>query len=386
MIYLFLIYRVYIFITTVAGYVNLKFLKKANIDSDHQLKNQYILIFPAYNEQQITNETCKYFEKWLQNDSTLEMILVGDINEKNFPTTVDIAKEYFLHSNYKYQFKTLVCDRKKGSKASKINFAINHLKKTNAKLPHLVIFDFDARPKWKDFVKADMLISQSNGQIYSFVPIVSTYNNLGIILKAYVINHLERILGNELGNNILPTYLRYPMGATMVLDPTLWNKVEQIPEPIDDLPLGYLLAKKDAKCITLPFFTSVQAPPNIISLYRQYIPIYTGVFSRLSTLKQFNIPINIKDYVIEILCNIFTIFEFIAIAYSIVLLYYFNFIGVTALLIQVFINLIFFDQLSFRNLILGFIGYFIRLSLFLNFLITKSFTQVDLSKYKTPRK
>lgn len=354
-----------------------KWQQQSQKSSHVALTEPYIFLFPVYKEQAIIEATLKHYEQFLQPSNNIRLVFVTTAKETGPERTYDLIARYQAKSGYSSRMALMECPITDGTKASQINYGLTHIREQHNTKHRIVCFDCDARISWQDFLAAEEWITNHPGaMIYSFVP-RSTLPSLSFVTQSLIIHHHERLLAFEYakaGN--------YPMGATMIVMPELWQLVSRIPEPIDDLPLAYLLRFYQKRCQSMPLFTNVQAPPDIKNIFRQIVPIFTGVFSYFSTAKRYQISLSGKQKLQGVLLYIFFLLEPLAI----VLALQGNLSIMALILLQVALDLSWIGKWSLRLFIAHLWGYIIRLGQFGYFFYRVLTGNIKLSQFKTERR
>ncbi|OGC81957.1 MAG: hypothetical protein A2V81_03730 [Candidatus Abawacabacteria bacterium RBG_16_42_10] len=376
-------YRLLILVLSCFSLVDYR--KRRGFHIPTKLQHHYVFLFPVFREHHIIEKTFLYYERFLRWFPQVEIIFVGTQKENNVPSTSDMLLKLIAKSLYKKRINCILCPSLDGTKATQVNFALDFIRSKYKETPYTVSFDCDARMRWQDFLLADQYISKHpEHAVYSFVPKMNGDQSSGPWIRALMFHHGERVLAFEYPSKF-SLGLNYPMGATTVYSPKLWKFIKHIPEPNDDLSLKYVLDHHKRSYVSLPFFTYVEGPPNLKNLYRQMIPIFSGVFSFFRTLQSFNIPFTIKNIFIGCCLYVFYVLEYVSIIFFINALVSGHMLVLGLFAFQVMLDLIFYRKLSLSNFLLHCVGYLIRLSQFAYFLFYKLFGSTDLCQFKTER-
>lgn len=378
-------YRLIILILTgIACYISRK-RDKNNCFIPAKLRNRYIFLFPVFREQAIIKETFQYYERFLCWFPQIEILFIVTKKEEDVPSTKGILSDLIIKSVFQNHIECIECLDLKGTKATQVNFALDYIRSKYKKIPYILSFDCDARISWQDFFMADQYISQhSEHVLYSFLPRPSIDQIKNFFIQASMLHHVERMLALEYPSS-LALGLNYPMGAASIYSPKLWRYIVYIPEPIDDLSLKYILNYYRQSYVALPFFVSVQAPPNVRNLYRQIIPIFSGVFSYFHTMKQNNLVLSIRNILTGLGWYVLYVLEYASICFLIITILCGNMLFLSLFICQVILDLYFVERLSVGNIFLHLFGYVIRFSQFIYFLFKKFFWMTDLCQFKTDR-
>ncbi|MGZ5455126.1 MAG: hypothetical protein ACXWN1_00470 [Thermoanaerobaculia bacterium] len=339
-----------------------------------------------YREQAIIADTLAHYGPFLRQVSSLQLWFVLDAREAGPDTTRDVLLRALTEQGYgsSDRITVLASDAVRGSKAAKVNLAIERLRATQPDLPMLVVFDCDARVEFSEVRIALACASVSAADVVSLVPVPEPGDG-SVVVRSAMAHHAERAVSFELGSGCLPRYMRYPTGALMILRPSLLRRIPHLPEPIDDLPLSYLIARLRGDVVTLPAFVRVLPPPDAYNLFRQHIPIFTGVFSVFATLRKFHVTPRLSDYARCTVLYAFYAAEFVSIAAAFVWLAGGTYWPLLLVIAQLAFALFVVERLSAAALLLGTLGYLVRLCLFLWFVLNRAFVRPDLSRIKTAR-
>lgn len=352
--------------------------------SNQSLKNEYCFVFPVYKEQKVIADTFHYYESFLQKSEKVSLLFVTTTKEQGKGTTKDLLNELINQSQYKARITAIESVVLTGTKATQLNVALTHLRSKETSMPYLVCFDCDARISWEDFKQAEEQLDESY-YLYSFLPKPGLANTRRGV-KALMLHHGERMLVWEyVPAHVKFSFWHYPMGATLVVHPGLWQKVECFPEPIDDIPLQYVLHWQKLKFRSLPYYSHVQAPPNLSNAFRQMIPIFTGVFSYFSLAKRISRTLNLKEKLTGLGWYGLLISEFLAIAISPYILITRPVAFVFMYLLPALIQLIWLRTLRPINVILYFCGMYLRLAQFIYFVVRGLLFPANLAAFKTER-
>lgn len=345
-------------------------------------KQHYVFIFPVYKEQVIIEDTLRHYENFVAELGSIELLFVTTAKERGDHRTYDFIRAYKAKSTHADKIILIECTELAGTKATQINCGLAYLRQRYAVLPSLVLFDCDARISLNDFSDAQTWIDHNPGAVvYSFVPKSILHSTTPVLVQSSVIHHTERMLAFEYAAAHLDRKFTYPMGATMIVLPSLWEKITSIPEPIDDIPLDYLLSFYGLHAKALPYFSYVQAPLDAHNMFRQVIPIFTGVFSYYATARRYQISLNVWQRCKGILLYMFYLLEPLSI-----LLAYLGHVALLVLIaVQVFLNLYWSKQLTIKNCVLYCLGYVIRLLQFLYFGLHLIKKEKGLDQFKTKR-
>lgn len=390
------IYRIFVLLLSV-----LALRKGAPAVAVEQVVSQpYVFLFPVYKEQKIIEETFQYYEQFLAHSTEISLLFVSSGKETEEPSTHTLIVKYIQKSLYATRIQIITSADRTGTKATQLNVGLAYLKNHYSQgIPRIVCFDCDARISWQDFLAADQYVqAHADCSLFSFMP-KAIINTKSFIVKALMLHHLERMLAFELSSvHLSKNFWQYPMGATMIVLPELWQKINQFPEPIDDIPLSYILSWQHIAFTTLPFYTLVQAPPNRKNAFRQMIPIFKGVFSYFSTARNSNKTELIHLYdsaialhlrVFHLLCGVFLyvffLLEFVSIAAVVLCFNSYYWSLLILFCFQSVVDLWCYKQLTFVNVLLHLSGYFLRLVQFFYFLWRGVLFQQQLNTYKTER-
>ncbi len=373
-------YRIYLSVISVITMRVRK--KKLDLIAPNSKQQRYVFVFPVYKEQVIIEDTLRYYEQFVAQLGGIELLFVTTTKESGDQRTYDLIKAYLAKSKYSDKIILIECAELQGTKATQINYGLSYLRNRYNRLPRLVLFDCDARISLSDFSDAEQWIEQNPGAvIYSFVPKPVLYCNTPLLIQSTVLHHTERMLAFEYAASRLKSKATYPMGATMMVLPLLWEKVTSIPEPIDDIPLDYLLSFYGLHAKALPYFSLVQAPPDTHNMFRQMIPIFRGVFSYYATAKRYQISLTQWQKYKGVLLYGFYLLEPLGI-----LLACFGNISLLILIaVQISLNLYWSDRLTIKNFLLHSLGYVIRLLQFLYFALHLLKRDRKLNQFKTER-
>lgn len=346
------------------------------------LRHHYLFIFPVYKEQKIIIDTLNYYEQFLKLTDKIQLVFVTTAKEVTEPSTLMMIDNYVRKSSYGARIKVLTCPILDGTKATQINYALHFIGKGKHE-SNLCLFDCDARISLPDLIRAeDYIEANPHAVIYSFLPRSVMGPGEHFFVYAAGLQHTERMLAFEYASSQLAWKYSYPMGATMIVKPQLWQYIEHIPEPIDDIPLDYLLQFKGLRAKSLPFETLVQAPPDVGNVFRQMIPIFKGVFSYFSTAKRYQVKLTRIQKVQGILQYIFYILEPLGILLALLGNRYL----LILLLLQVALNLSWTKKISLRAFIAHLFGYVVRLLQFGYFGWYVLRGKVNWAEFKTERK
>lgn len=377
-------YRISVVVLSANGVLRLRTARsRAGAPGTGGLGNRYLFLFPVYKEQKIIVDTCRHYEEF-QKRFGIRLFFIGDGGETESPTTIGMVEDYF-HGNDGVE--SLVLEGG-GMKARKVNHCLSKIEESKIPYDYIFIFDCDSRIDIGEFERVDSFLSARRLDIASYIP-VPVFGKAGSLLSlAGALNHLERIMAFELGSSLLPSSMVYPMGAAMCLSRNAIEKIGRIPEPIDDIPLGYLGTKFRLRKENLPFFVQSLPTVSAASFIRQHIPIFTGVYSLASQLGSYGFTLSIGDRLSINVSYAYFLLEFISLvllpvaffadrlAFSVLAATYLAVIGV---------SLGAFKMLTLRNAVLYAAGYYLRLAAFLNFLTRSLLVSVDLRKIKTER-
>ncbi len=373
-------YRVYLLGVSLMTILARK--KKIALSSASVEPQNYVFVFPVYKEQVIIEDTLRYYEQFVAELGTVQLLFVTTAKEKGDLRTYDLIKNYLVKSNYQGKITLIECAELQGTKATQINYGLAYLRQRYAVLPNLVLFDCDARISLSDFSDAQTWIDHNPGAVvYSFVPKSILHPTTPLLVQSTVLHHTERMLAFEYAAAKLDRKFTYPMGATMIVLPQLWDKITGIPEPIDDIPLDYLLSFHGLRAKALPYFSQVQAPPDARNMFRQMIPIFSGVFSYYATAKRYHIALTGWQCCKGILLYGVYLLEPLAI-----LLACLGNVSLCVLIvIQIILNLYWSKRLSIKHFALHSFGYVIRLLQFLYFALYLLKREKKLDQFKTER-
>lgn len=171
------------------------------------------------------------------------------------------------------------------------------------------------------------------------------------------------------------------MGATMLLMPTIWQKIDRLPEPIDDISLQYILRSYGLKMRSLPYFTDVQPPPDTKNLFKQIVPIFKGVFSFGSTAKYYGVKLSWLDKTASWFRYSYYLLEHLGILLALTGQWWL----LICFAIQVLIDCFWSGNFTVKNVLAHAFGYLIRLAQFGYFLIRIIFQPPKLHQFKTDR-
>lgn len=372
-------YRLYVLVMSC---LSLFFSKQRVIVYSSHLAQQYIFLFPVYKEQKIIKDTLQHYEQFLAQSQQIRLIFITTAKETGPDTTLELIHDHLKNSQYQEKITVLTCPILNGTKATQINYGLDFINKQREK-SYICVFDCDARISFQDLRQAEQYIKNHSGAvIYSFLPKVEPCQQSNFFVQSAGLHHTERMLAFEYASSQLPWKYSYPMGATMLVLPRLWAHIKHIPEPIDDIPLDYLLQFKKLKAKTMPFYTLVQAPPDSRNVFCQMIPIFTGVFSYFATAKRYKIKLSITDKVKGVLLYVFYLLEPLSIFLALLGSWY----VVGLVFLQIVINLFWTKNLSIKTFIANLIGYIIRLLQFLYFSVKLLKGEIRLAQYKTDRR
>ncbi len=372
-------YRLYVLLMSC---LSLLYLKQKVVVSNLHLSQHYIFLFPVYKEQKIIKDTLQYYEQFLVQSQQIQLIFITTAKETGSHTTFKLIQDYLKNSQYQEKIAVLACPILDGTKATQINYGLDFIAEQKQK-SYVCMFDCDARISFSDLVRAEQYIKDNVGAaIYSFLPKAELAHQSNLLVQSTGLHHIERMLAFEYASSQLPWKYSYPMGATMIVHPNLWEHINHIPEPIDDIPLDYLLQFKKLKAKTMPFYTLVQAPPDTRNLFRQMIPIFKGVFSYFATAREYRVKLRIGQIIKGLCLYVFYLLEPLTILFA-----FLGFWWLTILTgLQVILNLYWIHNLSLRLFIIHIFGYFVRLLQFLYFGIILLKGPLRLSQFKTQRK
>lgn len=356
-----------------------------------KIKNKYIFLVPWYKEQSIVKETIEYYKSFFNLSNNIELIFITSSNEEKGAigfTTKELLEEWINEEGELFK-KVYIIENTKAkneNKAKKINYALSLLRKKYDLSNYIVgVFDFDARISLNGFLYLDSIVSDKY-TLFQFVPKpILTFSNL--ISYTWAIYHLKRVFWYEFNN----PHIEYCMGASMFIK---WSylKNNDITEPIDDISLWYRLIMEKVKKITLPHFTEVTIPSTSKDVFNQMIPVYFWVFSYFRILK------GVKKYrknakIIWILIYLRILLEYITILLFFSLFFidlYLFFIIFWLYLLEwgLYIytyNKLWKGKISFLALPLYIAWIFLRISLFIYYLLNLIFKFKNIYKIKTVR-
>ncbi len=356
----------------------------------NKIKNKYIFLVPWYKEQSIVNETLNYYKTILDLSDNIELIFITSMNEnKIWNITTREKIEVFLEKNEKLSKKISIFENnnpKNENKAKKINYALSLLRNKYDLSEYIIgIFDFDARFSIEWFQYLDN-ISNEKYVLFQFVPLpnINFWNLVSYIGNIY---HLKRVFSYELYN----VYLEYCMWASMFLK---WEylKYNDITEPIDDISLWYKLIIQGYKKITLPYFTHVSIPNNTKDIFNQMLPVYYWIFSYFKLLKSLKIS-KIKYYIIWFLLYLRILSEYVIIIFFLYLLFFeiniflpFLFFYILEGIIYIyFYNKVWNTKINLLSIFFYIFWIFLRISLFIYFILNLIFKFKVLHNIKTTR-
>ncbi len=372
-------YRLYVLLISC---LSLLYPKQKVIESNSDLSQHYCFLFPVYKEQKIIKDTLQYYEQFLAQSQQIQLIFITTAKETGSDTTLKLMQDYLKNSQYQERIVVVTCPVLDGTKATQINYGLDFIAEKKQK-SYVCMFDCDARISFLDLVRAEQYIKDNSGAvIYSFLPKAKPAKQSNFLVLSAGLHHTERMLAFEYAASQLPWKYSYPMGATMLVHPQLWQHIDHIPEPIDDIPLDYLLQFKKLKAKTMPFYTLVQPPPDTRNLFRQMIPIFKGVFSYFSTAHRYGIKLNIVGYGHGLLVYTFYLLEPLSIFLVLLGDWW---LGIL-IFVQIIVNLYWVKKLSTKAFIAHSWGYIIRLLQFLYFGINMLKGEIRLSQFKTERK
>ncbi|MBP7057693.1 hypothetical protein KBB08_04385 [Candidatus Gracilibacteria bacterium] len=348
----------------------------------YQIHHQYTFVFPVYREQKIILDTLKYYEIFLSNTANIDLVFVTSRKETGELTTLGLITAYWQGSQYQNRVTVLTCPALEGTKATQINYALEHLRTVLA-TRRIVSFDCDARISYEDFCAAEHWIGDHyDAVVYSFVPRSHLSQVSGFFVRSIVMHSLERSLALEYSSSQLRmVHSSYPMGATMLLMPAIWQKIDRLPEPIDDISLQYILRFYALKMRSLPYFTDVQPPPDTKNLFRQIVPIFKGVFSVGSTAQYYKQKFPVPYRLVSLLRYGYYLLEPLGILLALT--------GQWWLLIcfgmQILLDSWWSRNFTPINIAAHGFGYLIRLAQFCYFLVRVLFQPPQLHQFKTDR-
>jgi len=383
-----LLYRVFIVSITLSNW-RWRRRTASPLSPSKAVLHGYVFLFPVFREQKIIRDTLQYYESFLAYSENIQLLFITTIKERgDSNNTAEYIEAYRQGSGFRERIHVVESHQMTGTKATQLNVGLHWVrtKYQQQQFPYVVCFDCDARIAIDDFIQVDRnFLNKGNACIYSFVPVskIAAYSKS---VAALMLHHLERVFVWEyIPSLIASASWNYPMGATMVIAPQLWDKLPAFPEPIDDIPLQYLLRWKGVAYRSLPFFTQVQSPPNLGNAFRQIIPILHGVFCYFSLAQRYHVSLTLKQSVAGICWYIVFILEFIAIAISPYLLWRSWPMFIILFIIPAIIHLVWRQCFSFLNLALYLLGFYLRLLQFCYFLVKIIFSPPQLHQFKTDR-
>ncbi len=378
-------YRLLVTLLSSVSYYYYQRRRWSNSRVASRLHHRYVFLFPVFREQKVIEETFYYYQRFLGWFPDLKILFVTTEKEQDDPSTRDILKKLIVESACRNRIDCISCPDLHGTKATQVNFGLNYIRSQHKKTPYIVSFDCDARIRWQDFLLADQYIQRSpTHMVYSFLPRPRLESTTNLLARSIVLHYGERMLAFEYPSGLDPG-LNYPMGATIIFSPKLWGHIEHIPEPIDDLSLKYILDYHQLSYVSLPYFTDVQSPPDISNLYRQMVPIFSGVFSHFSTLRSYGIPLKMKNIWVGWGFYLFCLLEYLSILLLLPAVVTGEWLLPILFLYQIILDLFFLGKLSLGNFFMHLLGYAIRLSQFIYFLGWRLFWGDKLCQFKTER-
>lgn len=372
-------YRLYVLLISC---LSLLYPKQKVIVSNSDLSQHYLFLFPVYKEQKIIKDTLQYYEQFLAQSQQIQLLFITTAKETGSDTTLKLIQDYLKNSQYQERIAVITCPVLNGTKATQINYGLDFIAEKKQK-SYVCMFDCDARISFPDFVQAEQYIKDNSGAvIYSFLPKAEPAKQSNFLVLSAGLHHAERMLAFEYAASQLPWKYSYPMGATMIVHPQLWKLIDHIPEPIDDIPLDYLLQFKKLKAKTMPFYTLVQPPPDTRNVFRQMIPIFKGVFSYFTTAQCYGIKLSILGWGKGLLLYTFYLLEPLGVFLALLGYWW---VG-SLIFLQIIVNLYWAKKLTLKACIAHSCGYIIRLLQFLYFGINMLKGEIRLSQFKTERK
>lgn len=282
-------------------------LKKLTKFKNKEFVDFYVLL-PGLREQKLVKDTIEYFNKMDYPKDKLHICIVTTEREtfeysKNnikVKTTRDISLE--LINNYEWQFDTLNIHypNNVGNKASQLNYAIKQLMKgdnfsTNS---YFAMFDFDSRPNFDYFQLANKIIElKKMPDIVQSVPFfLSNINEISKNAKNFLCVDLAmeqacrsscieiwNLMANSSKINLFPLYA---MGASLIVKTQTLIEQDYIPEPVDDLPLGFRYFINKKKFCYLPSLVFGDLPEKTKMFFNQSILIQKGNIMALNEIKR----------------------------------------------------------------------------------------------------
>lgn len=382
LVFLVLAYRLWIMFLSLATMISSYYKGSLKLLASYQIHHQYTFVFPVYREQKIIVETLKYYEAFLRKTNNIDLVFVTSLKETGELTTLDLITAYWQGNQYQHRVTVLTCPELEGTKATQINFALDNLRNQRA-TRRIVSFDCDARISYEDFCATEHWIEDHHDAVvYSFVPRSPLNQASNFLVRSIVLHSLERSLALEYCSSQLRwLHSSYPMGATMLLMPTIWQKIDRLPEPIDDISLQYILRSYGLKMRSLPYFTDVQPPPDTKNLFKQIVPIFKGVFSFGSTAKYYGVKLSWLDKTASWFRYSYYLLEHLGILLALTGQWWL----LICFAIQVLIDCFWSGNFTVKNVLAHAFGYLIRLAQFGYFLIRIIFQPPKLHQFKTDR-
>ena len=257
---------------------------------------EFWILLPALREQKLVKETIEYFNNLNYNANKLHICLITtqkeefEYNQKNqtIKTTRDVVLSYLKENKTKYNTYLIHYPKEKGNKASQLNYAIKKITESSNKDCYFVIFDFDSRPNTDFLITTNKTIELYNQpDLLQPIPFfLKNAEKLSTNIKntPIIIHGMEQScrsgcieIWNLMMNSCkLPLSPIYAMGACLCIKKSALIEQDYIPEPVDDLPLGfrYFINKKNFHLV--PSIVLGDLPDTMKKVLNQSILIQKG--------------------------------------------------------------------------------------------------------------
>ena len=288
---LFILYIVLFLLFLYKFIIILNIKKDIKYSGNNKFNQKYIFLFPILEEQSIISSKLTYLKQLLKENIDIKFIFIISPNEKerlmlrwlNIKTTKEVLIEELKKFPYINNKSVIIWEHKntKETKASKINYAINYIKKNyNIKEYIIWFFDFDSQINIDDYYIIDKFIYKNRKvKVFSTIPF-PIFKNSNFIWFSSWFYQLERLFFKELLWNI-----EYCMWAGIFIR---WSYFldKLLPTFNDDIAFWYRLFLENTQKKIIKTFTYVTIPKKSFWNVKQLIPIYKAVFSYFYIMKQ----------------------------------------------------------------------------------------------------
>ncbi|MBQ3494322.1 MAG: glycosyltransferase family 2 protein [Clostridia bacterium] len=283
-------------------------LKKVTKYKNKDFANFYVLL-PGLREQALVKDTIEYFNKMNYPKDKLHICIVTtqrenfEYQKKNIQTqtTQDLALKIIAEQNLNFETLNLHYPNNIGNKASQLNYAIKQILENyqTGDNCYFAMFDFDSRPDLNYFDLANKSIElNKQPDIVQSVPFFLynikeiSQNPKHFVSVNFAMEQACRSGCVEIWNLLanakrsIALFPLYAMGASLIVKKQTLIEQDYIPEPVDDLPLGFRYFINKKRFCYLPSIVLGDLPEKPKMFFNQAILIQKGNVMALKEAKR----------------------------------------------------------------------------------------------------